>query len=92
MRTILHGGEYWKLHDTGAIERPGLVTPDPSAWRVVGAVERNNFWRVVRRYSLEDILRGGIEWKHANGKQKTFVLDYDHGTIREWRSPGHRIF
>lgn len=94
MRTINHGSEYWKLHNDGAIERPGLVMPDAATWRISSAVERNNFGYCVRRFSLEEILSdpAGIPWHFANGKQRVFVQDIDHGTLREWRSPNHTIF
>lgn len=85
MRTIQHGREYWKLHDTGEIERPGMFGPSGS-WTVAGAVERNNFGNVTRRYSLAEILAnpGAIPWRHKNGSQRVFVRDWDHGTLREW--------
>ena len=85
-KTITHGSEYWKLHEDGAIERPGLVRPDAKAWRIVGAVRRNNFGVAAEAYTLADILRGGIQWRHANGAQRVFVRDMDHGTLREWRT------
>ncbi len=92
-RTIRHGSEYWKLHVDGAIERPGLVAPHAASWCVVGAVARNNFGQIVRRYSLADILRdsAAIPWQFKNGKQRVFVRDMDHGTLREWRCPSHSI-
>jgi hypothetical protein len=91
MRTIYHGGEFWRLHDTGEIERPGCCGPSPS-WRVTGAVMRNNFGYVTRRYTLADILAdpGAIPWTHRNGAQRVFVRDFDHGSTREWCSR-HRI-
>lgn len=82
---IRHGAEYWTADEAGRITRPGLVTGSDS-WRIVGAVARNNFGHVVARYTLADLLRGNIAWTHANGKQRVFALDYDHGTIREWRN------
>lgn len=91
MKTIRYGGEYWKMHDSGEIERHGLVSPSMN-WRVVGAVEYTNFGRVKRRYTLEDIKNGGIPWQYKNGKQRAFVRDFDHGTIREWKHPKHAIF
>ena len=56
-------------------------------WRLIGAVERNNFGRIVRVYSPNDIRDGLVPWFFKNRKQRCFVRDYDHGTIREWRSP-----
>jgi len=90
MKTINYGGEYWRLHDNGQIERPGLVSPSDS-WRVVGAVRLNNFGHTVQRFTLADVLSGRIEWKHKNGKQRVHILDFDHGTIRMWGCPGHSV-
>ena len=91
MRHIINRGEYWKLHDNGNIERPGLFGPS-GHWSVVGAVERNNFGHVVKRYTLSEILAepNAIPWKFKNGKQRTFIRDFDHGTLREWGGP-HRV-
>lgn len=91
-RTIYYGDETWVLHENGAIERPGLVMPDPRSWRVVGAVRLNSFGFAVERASLADILAGKItDWQYKNGVQKWHILDMDHGTLREWRSPNHRV-
>lgn len=92
MRTINKGSEYWLLYDNGHIERPGLVSPSPN-WRVTGALERNNFGGIVRRYTLADIIERGdtIPWRFKNGQQRVFVQDFDHGTHREWRSPNYTI-
>jgi hypothetical protein len=87
MKTIRHGNEFWRLHDDGCITRPGIFSTPSGKWRVVGAVRRNNFGHIVGRFTLEDILRGGIQWKHKNGAQRVFVQDFDHGSIREWRTP-----
>ena len=89
--TIRHGSEFWNMHENGAIERPGRVKPDWSTWRVTGAVLMNNFGRTTRRYSLDDIKAGGIQWHYANGKQRVFVTDFDHGTGRMWCMPNHSI-
>jgi len=92
-RTINYGGEYMKLHPNGDISRPKIKMGPSGKWKVTGAVTRNNFGHVVRRWSLQEILDNPamIPWKHANGKQKTFIQDLDHGTHREWRSPGHSV-
>lgn len=85
VRTVYHSGEYWRVHPNGCIERPGLVPPSP-AWRMCGAVTLNNFGRTVRVYSLADVLTNprGVPWTHGNGKARTHVLDFDHGTRRTW--------
>ena len=92
-RTIRYGSEYMTLHDSGEISRPAINMKASGQWLVTGAVTRNNFGHVINRYSLADILRDprSIPWQFANGSQKTFVTDLDHGTHREWRSPGHSI-
>ena len=94
MRTIVHGNEYMKLHDDGCITRPEIGMNDPSGeWRVVGAVERNNWGHITKRYLLSDVLENptAIPWRFKNGKQRTFIVDFDHGTNREWRSPKHWV-
>jgi hypothetical protein len=91
MNTIQYGSEYWKMHDSGEIERPGLVSPSIK-WRILGAVEYTNFGKVKKIYTLDDIKKGGIQWQYKNGHQRVFVRDFDHGTMREWRHPKHSIF
>jgi len=91
-RTIRHGQEYWKLHEDGAIERPGLVQPNAETWRVSGAVRLNNFGFEVEYFTLTDVLSGKIQWRHSNGKQRVHVRDVDHGSSRIWMSPEHEIY
>ena len=86
MKTIRHGAEFWKLHESGEITRPAIFNTPSGNWRIVGAVRRNNFGSIVETFSLADIQKGGIQWKHKNGVQRVFVRDFDHGTIREWRN------
>jgi len=94
MRTIVYGNEYMKLHDNGYITRPeiGMHTPSEQ-WRVVGAVSRNNWGQVTKRYLLSDVLERpeSIPWHFKNGKQRTRIIDFDHGTHREWHSPKHWV-
>ena len=83
------------IHDNGHIERNAPLRVCPSAnWRITGAVTRNNFGHVVRRYSLQEVLDSPheIPWLHANGKQKTRLTDFDHGTEREWGGYPHEVF
>lgn len=91
-RTIYDNGRaYATLHDSGQIERlDGAAGPSPT-WTVTGALRLNNFGRVVERYSLADVLAGGIAWLHNNGKQRVHLtdLDLDHG--RMWWSPTHHV-
>lgn len=83
----IHG--YLKLHKDGRIERPDGHFGPSDAWRIVSAVERNNFGNVVNHWKLEEILRdpSAIPWKHKNGRPRVFLRDIDHGARREWRGP-----
>lgn len=59
-------------------------------WKVTGAVEYGRGFtagRVVRYYTLHDILAGAVPWFYRNGKQRCFVRDIDHGTHRVQMSP-----
>lgn len=89
---IEQGLETMYADEEGRIERPGLVSGSDS-WRIVGAVTRNNFGAIVREWALAEVLDnpGAIPWRFKNGKQRTHVLDFDHGTIREWCNPTHRV-
>ncbi len=89
---VLHGNEWMNVHEGGYISRPSIRFGPSLKWRILGAVRRNNFGHVVERYSLEDLLTQKIQWQHSNGKQMVFIIDLDHGGIREWRSPNHSLF
>jgi len=90
---ISYGSEWMDLYDDGCIGRPDIGLGPSGNWKVVGAVTRNNFGHEIRRYSLADILRDpkSIPWQFKNGKQRTFIRDFDHGTSREWCRPGHYV-
>lgn len=92
-RTIKYGNECWILHTDGLIERPGMNGPS-GQWKIIGAIEYNNFGNVKRTYSLSEILESPetIPWKFKNGKQKVFIRDCDHGTERQWGKPNHSVF
>lgn len=90
------GGEYFNILPDGCIcRRTGYMKAEPPSgqWRIVGAVERNNFGNVTRRYTLAEILADpdAIPWRWKNGAQRVFLRDFDHGTIREWGSPRHSV-
>ena len=89
---IYTGDDTYLLHSNGQVERPGLVKPS-EAWRIVGAVEHNNFGRAVRRYTLAEILSDpdSIPWRYKNGKQRVHLCDFDHGGYRVWMSPAHSV-
>ena len=93
-RTIIPAG--WTIHENGNVQRHDVPPPynEPSGqWRITGAVERNNFGNEVRRWTLAEILDdpSAIPWQFANGHQRVFLTDYDHGTHRELASPGYTV-
>jgi len=90
-RTIVSGSEYMTLNEDGTITRK--TWKGSQAWKVTGAVTRNNFGGITQRWTLADILNNPsvIPWRFKNGKQHTFLRDLDHGTMREWRSPQHWV-
>jgi hypothetical protein len=91
-RTIQPHG--WTIHDNGYVERHDVSHSEPSAkWRITGAVERNNFGGAVEWYSLADVLAdpSAIPWQFGNGKQRTFLTQFDHGTNSELTSPGYTV-
>lgn len=91
MRKIQYNNEYMLLLNDGTIQRESW--PSSGQWKVIGAVTYNNFRHIINRYTLQEILDKGssIPWKHKNGKQKTFIQDIDHGTIRIWGND-HKVF
>lgn len=86
--------EYLPVYEGGLITRQkGRDVPEgycrPSGqWQLMGAIERNNFGHAVRHYTLAQLMEEPIQWTHKNGAQKVFLLDCDHGTVREWTG-GH---
>ena len=92
MKTIKYGNEYMNLHDDGCITTSNWNQPS-GQWRVVGAVQFNNFGNIVRSFNLEDVLKDRIPtYKYKNGKQKVFIKDFDHGMYRIWGSPQHEVY
>jgi len=85
---IVQRGERMPVTREGFIARQGSKAFS-GQWRMTGAVTRNNFGAATRRYGLAEILAdpSAIPWQHANGKQRTFITDLDHGSYREWCSP-----
>ncbi len=93
LRTIRAGSRYYRLNWRGEIYSENNPKGASGNWRLLGAVTRNNFGRVVRTWTFDEIWDNprGIPWKFKNGKQRTFIQDWDHGTIREWGSPDHEV-
>lgn len=95
--TVAHiwdGREYMDVNAAGWIARKGQnsLTASPG-WRLLGAVELNNFGATVRNYSLAELLAdpAGIPWTFKNGKPRVRLCDFDHGTRRQWCRPAYVI-
>ena len=80
--------ETYRIYEKGHIGRTtsdGYVVHPTEKWRIAGAVEYNNFGNAVRHYSMEDVLTEKVKhWRWKNGKARTYLHDFDHGTLREW--------
>ena len=89
---IQNGLRYATVKPDGQIVRlDGANGPGSDSWRVAGAVRLNNFGHVVERFTLAEVMAGGIQWQHKNGAQRVYLLDTDHGAWRMWESPSHRV-
>ncbi len=85
---------YLYVNEAGEISRQdpiykGRRMAYSKQWRIAGAVERNNFNRIVRCWTwgelVADIAAGKeIPWRFKNGKPRVCIVDLDHGSMREW--------
>lgn len=93
-----HAGHYYRIHENGNIQRLDIKDFKPSdSWQALGLftprgkkvfslpeifekAEANGFveYEEYARNNGEVILR------HKNRKPKLFLVDVDHGTIRQW--------
>ena len=63
MLAIETARETYYIDNQNNIGRKELI---PSgSWKLVGAVEYNNFGNVKARYSVEDIRAGKVVWRHS---------------------------
>lgn len=76
---IIFQDEIWAVNDKNQISRPGVSPSD--AWVLTGACEYR-YGRVAKRYTVEQVRSGLVEWRHKNGHQKSFLTDLDHGRHR----------
>lgn len=88
---IRHGIRYATIDEAGRVQRLDGHNRASDSWRITGAVRLNNFGHVVERFTLADVLAGGIRWQHKNGAQRVHLIDFDHGHYRMWCSPTHRV-
>ncbi len=78
-------------HVDAANQIHGAEWPPSGQWLLLGAVEQNNFGRITKHYTVADIRAGRVPWKFKNGKQRCFIKDLDHGTMRVWACPPHVV-
>jgi hypothetical protein len=86
---IISNGEYMPVSETGLIARQEC-TDFSSEWQLLGAVRFNNFGHEVERVEFSGKLLQ-LQWLNKNGSQRWHILDLDHGTMRVWMNPKHRI-
>lgn len=91
-RRIYVHAQDWKgyLWDGGYIERTDIPVPPSHAWRAVCIRRYNNLGYEVERISIETgdtcgVARvNSIVWNYKNGKPRWYMVDIDHGTMREY--------
>jgi hypothetical protein len=90
---VIRDDEIYSVTASGEIARTALGMAPSGQWRIVGAVERNNFGRVVRSWTWAELAAdpAAVPWRFRSGKARVHVRDYDHGTIREWGNPGRLV-
>jgi len=53
-------------------------------WEWIGLFRFNNFGHIVERIPVHRVLTEKLQWTYKNGKQRLFIVDIDHGTLRHW--------
>lgn len=86
---IRHGKEYMPVNSNYEITRENSKQFS-GEWKLIGAVRFNNFGHKVEEKGKSS-LAAITNWFYKNGKQKWYVIDYDHGSFRVWMSPRHSI-
>ena len=94
-RTIVRAGGLYPelcLEPDGCIHIPSFKAS--GQWKLLEVIELDNTRHDKRHYSLLEVLLAPekIPWKFKNGTQKSFIIDWDHGTHRRWASPPHHIY
>jgi len=84
----------WRLIGAVARSKP-FEMPKKSTWletdEGIEEIDGPDMGREVKRYTLKELQTEAIEWTFKNGEQKVHILDYDHGSTREWCNPAHCI-
>jgi hypothetical protein len=86
---IVRGDERMDLYADGTIGRANW--PVSRAWVCTGAVRLHDSGAVVACYDLDEVIRGRVQWKDPDGRQRVFLTDLDHGVERVWLMPCHEV-
>jgi len=76
--------ETYIINDLNQFSRPKLTAQYSNVglpsndWAMTGAIEYK-FGNVFKEYSMEDVWDKKVPWFYKNGKQRCFVVQYDHG-------------
>ena len=83
---MTQSGKYYIVDEENRICRLDMKFTPTSNWRCVGFREVLAFGNRGAIISPEELIRKDVRFK--NGKGRYVMIDYDHGTHREW---GDRI-
>ena len=83
---MTESGKYYIIDEHSRINRLDMKFTPSDGWRCVGFREVLAFGYRGPIISTEELIRKDVRFK--NGKGRFVMVDYDHGTHREW---GDRI-
>lgn len=78
--------ETYIVNDLNQFSRGDWIHIPSNNWALTGAVEYK-FGRVHKQYSVVDIWDKNVPWFYKSGKQRCFVVQYDHGSKSVMISP-----
>jgi hypothetical protein len=81
--TIDTARERYSVDANGNIGRPSIRMEPSGMWTVHGAARYNNFGNRTAFMRFPECMKI-CDWRHDNGKSKWRLIDYDHGTMRQW--------
>ena len=85
-KIMTEGRKYYVIDEQNRICRTDVKFPPTSAWRCIGVREVRAFGNRGPIIPLNEAIKHDTRFK--NGRGKFVMVDFDHGTCREW---GDRI-
>lgn len=78
--------KYYDIHDNGNIERLDIKHTPSNNWQCIGFRKIKPFGYTGVIITPADLLQRSENGRTTfkNGKGKYILVDYDHGTVREW--------